>query len=143
MGLLSSSLHADVAQLVEHHLAKVRVASSNLVVRSKKQRRSGHLSGALMSVEPEHREQCFVDAPKLLRAQVAHPLAESLRIDGTDLFDEHTGSHALDVDLRSERRGAGAARGGRDKDHRAGQELVGLHDDSEAVSVLFVPDALR
>ncbi len=27
--------HADVAQLVEHHLAKVRVASSNLVVRSK------------------------------------------------------------------------------------------------------------
>ena len=27
---------ADVAQLVEHHLAKVRVASSNLVVRSEK-----------------------------------------------------------------------------------------------------------
>jgi hypothetical protein len=27
--------HADVAQLVEHHLAKVRVASSNLVIRSK------------------------------------------------------------------------------------------------------------
>ena len=26
--------HADVAQLVEHHLAKVRVAGSNLVVRS-------------------------------------------------------------------------------------------------------------
>ena len=26
--------NADVAQLVEHHLAKVRVASSNLVVRS-------------------------------------------------------------------------------------------------------------
>ena len=28
--------HADVAQLVEHHLAKVRVAGSNPVVRSKK-----------------------------------------------------------------------------------------------------------
>jgi hypothetical protein len=28
-------LHADVAQLVAHHLAKVRVASSNLVIRSK------------------------------------------------------------------------------------------------------------
>jgi hypothetical protein len=26
--------HADVAQLVEHHLAKVRVAGSNPVVRS-------------------------------------------------------------------------------------------------------------
>lgn len=29
-----TAAHADVAQLVEHHLAKVRVASSNLVVRS-------------------------------------------------------------------------------------------------------------
>ena len=29
-----SDLHADVAQLVEHHLAKVRVAGSNPVVRS-------------------------------------------------------------------------------------------------------------
>ena len=28
---------ADVAQLVEHHLAKVRVASSNLVIRSSSQ----------------------------------------------------------------------------------------------------------
>ena len=28
--------HADVAQLVEHHLAKVRVAGSNPVVRSEK-----------------------------------------------------------------------------------------------------------
>ena len=27
--------HADVAQLVEHHLAKVRVAGSNPVVRSR------------------------------------------------------------------------------------------------------------
>ena len=33
-GLLSSDPHADVAQLVEHHLAKVRVAGSNPVVRS-------------------------------------------------------------------------------------------------------------
>src|SRR5690606_9325140 len=30
----SGKLHADVAQLVEHHLAKVDVASSSLVVRS-------------------------------------------------------------------------------------------------------------
>ena len=29
-----SDQHADVAQLVEHHLAKVRVAGSNPVVRS-------------------------------------------------------------------------------------------------------------
>jgi hypothetical protein len=34
--LLGFSVTADVAQLVEHHLAKVRVAGSNPVVRSKK-----------------------------------------------------------------------------------------------------------
>ena len=34
-GALSCLPHADVAQLVEHHLAKVRVAGSNPVVRSK------------------------------------------------------------------------------------------------------------
>ena len=33
--LLTLEVAADVAQLVEHHLAKVRVAGSNPVVRSK------------------------------------------------------------------------------------------------------------
>jgi hypothetical protein len=32
---LEYELHADVAQLVEHHLAKVRVAGSSPVVRSR------------------------------------------------------------------------------------------------------------
>jgi len=35
-GLATVTGYADVAQLVEHHLAKVRVAGSNPVVRSKK-----------------------------------------------------------------------------------------------------------
>jgi hypothetical protein len=34
-GLATLANHADVAQLVEHHLAKVRVAGSNPVVRSR------------------------------------------------------------------------------------------------------------
>ena len=34
MWALFWAVHADVAQLVEHHLAKVRVAGSNPVVRS-------------------------------------------------------------------------------------------------------------
>ena len=38
---LSSTPHADVAQLVEHHLAKVRVAGSNPVVRSETTHRLG------------------------------------------------------------------------------------------------------
>ena len=32
--IMISAVHADVAQLVAHHLAKVRVASSSLVIRS-------------------------------------------------------------------------------------------------------------
>ena len=32
--IMFSAVHADVAQLVAHHLAKVRVASSSLVIRS-------------------------------------------------------------------------------------------------------------
>lgn len=35
-GTNSSLTHAEVAQLVEHHLAKVRVAGSSLVFRSDK-----------------------------------------------------------------------------------------------------------
>src|SRR3712207_9006829 len=35
-GWTGRSPHADVAQLVEHHLAKVRVAGSNPVVRSER-----------------------------------------------------------------------------------------------------------
>ena len=38
--------HADVAQLVEHHLAKVRVAGSNPVVRSEQEAR-GHGSTSI------------------------------------------------------------------------------------------------
>ena len=34
-GSLHTTVHADVAQLVAHHLAKVRVAGSNPVIRSK------------------------------------------------------------------------------------------------------------
>ena len=39
--LVSCRSHADVAQLVEHHLAKVRVAGSNPVVRSRNSRSGG------------------------------------------------------------------------------------------------------
>src|SRR5208283_3739110 len=45
--------HADVAQLVEHHLAKVRVAGSNPVVRSETPNAVGsdpRLSGSMVSL---------------------------------------------------------------------------------------------
>ena len=42
--------NADVAQLVEHHLAKVRVAGPNPVIRSLTVSQHGGMSGKLMSV---------------------------------------------------------------------------------------------
>ena len=50
--LQSSRYQADVAQLVEHHLAKVRVAGSNPVVRSKKS--PGQRSTTTKCESPRH-----------------------------------------------------------------------------------------
>ena len=44
--------HADVAQLVEHHLAKVRVAGSNPVVRSEVPEAVSRADGPLGSSVP-------------------------------------------------------------------------------------------
>jgi hypothetical protein len=52
---------ADVAQLVEHHLAKVRVASSNLVVRSKEKPGQRPFWGPLTRVPAE----CWPVPPSL------------------------------------------------------------------------------
>ena len=46
---------ADVAQLVEHHLAKVRVAGSNPVVRSKKVLVRGLEMGPAPAQDPPQR----------------------------------------------------------------------------------------
>ena len=57
--------HADVAQLVEHHLAKVRVASSNLVIRSKKHQVSGPTRAAdlrfRLAGQRSFRKTCSID----------------------------------------------------------------------------------
>ncbi len=53
--LLCSKSHADVAQLVEHHLAKVRVAGSNPVVRSKSTCSEALRRQGLFSLPPERR----------------------------------------------------------------------------------------
>jgi hypothetical protein len=56
--------HADVAQLVEHHLAKVRVAGSNPVVRSRSEAVSGSSSVVVSASiardkeEPEEHWRC-------------------------------------------------------------------------------------
>ena len=49
--LVILSTYADVAQLVEHHLAKVRVAGSNPVVRSKTALWGGFFFSAPLTAE--------------------------------------------------------------------------------------------
>jgi hypothetical protein len=47
--------NADVAQLVEHNLAKVGVAGSNPVVRSRNRRSGAFFGGRLLASGPIHR----------------------------------------------------------------------------------------
>ena len=69
--LESSSQQADVAQLVEHHLAKVRVAGSNPVVRSKTPGQGVGASQGLTSCPSSaHRLPITVDDPHAVQVRV-------------------------------------------------------------------------
>ncbi len=85
--------HADVAQLVEHHLAKVRVAGSNPVVRSKRSCRSGALTAPLIRAR---KVRDFAFGPRVFLAAVIEAVAENLRGDDADVIplrrdDEQSG----------------------------------------------------
>ena len=90
------------------------------------------------SGEVEDGQQGGVDPPLFFRSETAGQVPESLKTDGSHVFDEHAGQRALDLDLGSERRRLGSGRCRRHQHHRSGQEGVGLHDDTEAAAVLLV-----
>ena len=52
-----------------------------------------------MSVKSEDGQQRFVDRPHLADRKKPSPLAQPLRIDGTDLFYKHACRRTTDVDL--------------------------------------------
>lgn len=91
--------------------------------------------------EAEDRQQGVVDSPELLATDVACQVTQPSHIHGTDLFDEHAGHLAGDVDLWPERRRASAARCRSDQNDRAGKQLVGLDDHAVSISVLLVANA--
>ena len=72
---------------------------------------------------------------------MAGEIAETSNVDGTHLLDKHTGLHTRDVYLGPERSRSSADRRGGYEHHRTRQEGVGLHDDPESPSVLFVARA--
>ena len=76
-----SEQYADVAQLVEHHLAKVRVASSNLVIRSKKHQASGPLwvAGLRVPVARRYESALYCRIFPAPRTKLAFPGRISIR----------------------------------------------------------------
>lgn len=92
--------------------------------------------------EAEDSGQRIVYAPHLGGSEVSDALAQPLRVDRTDLFDEYSRVLAGDFDLGSKRCEFRAARRGRDDHDLAREHLVGLDDQSVSFAVLFVADAL-
>ena len=90
------------------------------------------------STEAEHRHQRVIDTPKLLGAEMAGQITETLRIDSPDLLDEHAGCLTVHIDLGAKRRGPRAPRGRRDNHHGSRKKLLGLHHDTKPIAVLFV-----
>ena len=90
-------------------------------------------------IQPKVRRQCFVDTPDLLGVEMTASASESLRVDRADLFDENSRGLALDLDLGSEGGGTRSSPCGRDDHDGSWQELIGRHDDGEAIAVLFRP----
>jgi hypothetical protein len=89
-------------------------------------------------MKSEDGQERFVDAPGFLGAQVADKFAKAVTVDCSDLFDEHSSVFTSYFGLRAKGRRLGAARCRSDDNHRPGQELVGLDDDTVAIAVLLV-----
>jgi hypothetical protein len=86
----------------------------------------------------EDGEESFVDAPLLLGAHVADQIAESAGVDRPDLFDEHPGCLAQQIDLWAEGGSTGTRGCGRHEHHRPREELVGLDDYSVTATMLLM-----
>lgn len=92
--------------------------------------------------ETEHGEERFVDPPQLFGAEVSGEITETVGVDCAKLLNQHSCAVAGNVDLRSEGSGTRRTRRWSNEHHRSWQELVGLNDYTESISVLLVPDTL-
>ena len=92
----------------------------------------------ILLAKPQDSRQRFVNAPLLIWGDPSNQVAKPPGVDSADLLDENAGSLAEQVYLWAERCWPGAQRGRCDQNHRAGQQLVSLHDHSVAATVLLV-----
>lgn len=94
------------------------------------------------SVQAENCEDCSVDAPLFLGAEMACDVSETTDVDGAHLFDQDFGLGALHFDFGSKGRWSCASGRRRNQDNGAGEKCIRLDDHAVALPVLFVPDAL-
>lgn len=88
--------------------------------------------------EPKDQAKCRVNRAQLIETEVTNPLSEPTRIDGAGLLGEHQRLVAVHLDERSERCWSSRGGGGCDQPGGQGFEVVRLHDDGEAMSLLRV-----
>ena len=69
---------------------------------------------------------------------MSRPAPEALHVNRPDLLDQNARRDPTDLHLGTKRRGASTARSRRNDHDRPSEELVGLHDNAEAVAVLIV-----
>ncbi len=94
------------------------------------------------SRQAEHRGQRVVNRPHLVRREAPNSSSEPLSIDSSELLDEHSCCFTGDHDFGSKRCGPSAARSWSDDYDGSRKELVCLHEDPEALTLLFVADSL-
>jgi hypothetical protein len=104
--------------------------------------RRGFLAGVfgdrVWLVQSKNGEECSVNAPLLFWGDMPGQVAESVDVDRADLFDKDTSRRPIDLDLRPERCWPCAPRGRGHQNDRPGKERIRLHDDTEALSLLFM-----
>ena len=89
-------------------------------------------------IQTEHGEEGSVHAPLLFRGEMSSQISKPVDIDSTDLLDENSGRRPIDINLRSERCRLGPPRCWSHEDDRPGKKHIRLHDDTEALPLLFV-----
>ncbi len=95
------------------------------------------------SVETENGEERSIETPLLLGCEVAGEVAETLQVDGADLFDENASSRAVYLDFGPKRGRLGANGRRRHQHDRTREEGIGLHNDTKTASSLLTTDTLR
>lgn len=91
---------------------------------------------AWLSEVEDHGER-LVDGALLGWGESAGETVEAFDVEGPELLDEYAGALAAELNLRAERRGGGAARGGRHDDRGEPKQLIGLDDYAVARAALL------